>query len=415
MKPDAQSSLSTWLVYLEQIHAKSIDLGLTRVRAVAERLGVRKPAPYVITVAGTNGKGTTCRVLEMILIEAGFRVGVYSSPHMIDYTERIRIQNAQRSDDEHVATFVEIEAARKEISLSYFEFGTLSALMLLKQQAVDVAILEVGLGGRLDATNCVDADLAIVTTIGLDHTDWLGDTRESIGREKAGIARRDCPLVVGEPDMPHSIQEVANEVGAKLLTCEPNQHSTWSYQLHGDFWSFSSSEKNYAHLPIPAIPLANAATAVAALSYSALTVGESAIINGLTKATLPGRFQIIQNDPMVILDVAHNPHAAAYLAQRLSPYIAQGRKIIAVVGMLVDKDIAGTIAVLRDTIDAWYYAPLAGPRGASSEQMQQYIPTGIACGDILTAFEQAKQQAGHGDVIVVFGSFLTVSEILSTL
>ena len=215
--PQATSPLAAWLSYLENLHSKTIDMGLERVSQVAARLDVLKPAPFVFTVAGTNGKGTTCRTLESVLMAAGYRVGVYSSPHLVRYTERVRVQNSELPESVHTASFAEIEAARGETSLTYFEYGTLSALWLFKQAQLDVVILEVGLGGRLDATNIVDADVAVVTSIALDHIDWLGPDRESIGREKAGIFRANKPAVVGEPDMPHTIADVANEKGAQLL------------------------------------------------------------------------------------------------------------------------------------------------------------------------------------------------------
>ncbi|HCL6141518.1 TPA: bifunctional tetrahydrofolate synthase/dihydrofolate synthase, partial [Klebsiella oxytoca] len=212
--PQATSPLATWLSYLEHLHSKTIDLGLARVSEVAQRMAVIKPAPFVFTVAGTNGKGTTCRTLESVLMAAGYKVGVYSSPHLVRYTERVRVQGEELPELAHTTSFAEIEAARGDISLSYFEFGTLSALWLFQQARLDVVILEVGLGGRLDATNIVDADVAVVTSIALDHTDWLGPNRESIGREKAGIFRSGKPAIVGEPDMPLTIAEVASEKGA---------------------------------------------------------------------------------------------------------------------------------------------------------------------------------------------------------
>ncbi len=225
--PQATSPLATWLSYLEHLHSKTIDLGLARVSEVAGQMDIVKPAPFVFTVAGTNGKGTTCRTLETILMAAGYKVGVYSSPHLVRYTERVRIQGAELPEAAHTASFAEIEAARGDISLTYFEYGTLSALWLFKQAQLDVVILEVGLGGRLDATNIVDADVAVVTSIALDHTDWLGPDRESIGREKAGIFRAGKPAVVGEPDMPLTIAEVASEKGALLQ----RRGVDWRYEV----------------------------------------------------------------------------------------------------------------------------------------------------------------------------------------
>ena len=318
--PQATSPLATWLSYLEHLHSKTIDLGLARVSEVAQRMAVMKPAPFVFTVAGTNGKGTTCRTLESVLMAAGYKVGVYSSPHLVRYTERVRVQGEELAELAHTTSFAEIEAARGEISLSYFEFGTLSALWLFQQARLDVVILEVGLGGRLDATNIVDADVAVVTSIALDHTDWLGPDRESIGREKAGIFRPGKPAVVGEPDMPLTIAEVASEKGARLLRRDVD----WQYDASEQGWSFRDRQGALSDLPLPQVPLPNAATAIAALRASGLKVNEQAMRDGVQNAMLPGRFQIISDAPRTILDVAHNPHAAAYLAGRLKPYRKRG-------------------------------------------------------------------------------------------
>ncbi|QIQ20637.1 bifunctional tetrahydrofolate synthase/dihydrofolate synthase [Zophobihabitans entericus] len=420
IKPNAMSTLSTWLCYLEHIHTQTIELGLTRAKLVADRLSINKPAPYVFTVAGTNGKGTTCHTLEMILMAAGYKVGVYSSPHLIRYTERVRIQNKEVAEAEHVKTFAEIEKARGDTSLTYFEFSTLSALLLFKQANVDVAILEVGLGGRLDATNIVDSDVAVVTSIALDHTDWLGDNRESIGREKAGIFRAGCPAVVGEPDMPMSIANYAKQLGALLYPCKPNSAGVWSYQLESESsWSFTAPKQQYQHLPVPTVPVMNAATALAALSYSSLTVPREAIDAGLRNARLPGRFQIIQQKPWLILDVAHNPHAAIYLNSQLDKMCKNHSvgKVRMVIGMLKDKDIASTLSHLQ--ADKWYCASLYGPRGASAEQLTKYLADKKAdlqaFSSVVDAWQCAMQEAQDDDIVVVCGSFHTVADVMSHL
>ena len=263
--PQAASPLASWLSYLENLHSKTIDLGLERVSQVAARLGILKPAPFVFTVAGTNGKGTTCRTLESILMAAGYKVGVYSSPHLVRYTERVRVQGQELPESAHTASFAEIESARGDISLTYFEYGTLSALWLFKQAQLDVVILEVGLGGRLDATNIVDADVAVVTSIALDHTDWLGPDRESIGREKAGIFRSEKPAIVGEPEMPSTIADVAQEKGALLQ----RRGVEWNYSVTDHDWTFSDAHGTLENLPLPLVPQPNAATALAALRASA--------------------------------------------------------------------------------------------------------------------------------------------------
>ena len=405
--PDATSPLAAWLSYLENLHAKTIDLGLARIAEVAARLNVQRPAPFVFTVAGTNGKGTTCRTLEAILLAAGYKTGVYSSPHLVRYTERVRVQGAELPEAAHTASFAAIEAARREISLTYFEYGTLSALWLFRQAQLDVVILEVGLGGRLDATNLVDADVAVVTSIALDHTDWLGPDRESIGREKAGIFRPGKPAIVGEPDMPHAIAAVAGEKGATLM----RRGVDWHYEVSADGWHFTDAQGELDALPLPQVPQPNAATALAALRASQLDVSEQAIREGIASAILPGRFQTIGESPQVILDVAHNPHAAAYLAGRLKMLPKTGR-VLAVVGMLHDKDIAGTLACLAEVVDDWYCAPLEGPRGATAEQLQYYLADSKGYSSVGKAWQAALANARPEDTVLVFGSFNRVSYFL---
>ena len=408
--PQATSPLATWLSYLENLHSKTIDLGLARVSQVGGNLDVLKPAPFVFTVAGTNGKGTTCRTLETILMAAGYKVGVYSSPHLVRYTERVRVQGAELPESAHTASFAAIEAARGETSLTYFEYGTLSALWLFKQAALDVVILEVGLGGRLDATNIVDADVSVVTSIALDHTDWLGPDRESIGREKAGVFRAHRPAVVGEPDMPHTIADVAREKGAQLLQRDVD----WRYSVEGDSWTFSDAQGELRNLPLPNVPQPNAATALAALRASGLKVSEAVIREGIASAILLGRFQTIQLEPRVILDVAHNPHAAAYLAGRLKSLPKTGR-VLAVIGMLHDKDIAGTLACLEDVVDSWYCAPLEGPRGATAEQLREHLRAGTVFTSVVQAWHAAMADAAPEDTVLVCGSFHTVAHVMEVL
>lgn len=407
--PQATSPLVTWLYYLENLHTQAIELGLDRIRCVAQRLDLLKPAPFVFTVAGTNGKGTTCRTLETLLIAAGYRVGVYSSPHLLRYTERVRIQGEELDEAQHSASFARLEAGRGDISLTYFEFGTLSALNLFQQAKLDVVILEVGLGGRLDATNIVDADVAVVTSIALDHTDWLGPDRESIGREKAGVFRHAKPAVVGEPDMPASIAAVASEVGARLL----QRDHQWSMNPQGNHWGYRDEQGELNDLPLPQVPLQNAATALAALRASGLQVSEAIVREALPLAVLPGRFQTVSESPRVILDVAHNPHAADYLASRLASLPVSGR-VHAVVAMLHDKDIAGTLAALSPQIDYWYCAPLGGPRGASAEELMAHLPERAqAFSDVAQAWRAALSQAQEQDVVLVCGSFHTVADVMA--
>ena len=408
--PQATSPLAAWLSYLENLHSKAIDMGLERVSQVAARLDVLKPAPFVFTVAGTNGKGTTCRTLESMLMAAGYKVGVYSSPHLVRYTERVRVQNAELAESAHTAAFAEIEAARGDISLTYFEYGTLSALWLFKQAQLDVVILEVGLGGRLDATNIVDPDVAVVTSIALDHTDWLGPDRESIGREKAGIFRSCKPAIVGEPDMPHTIADVAQEKGALLQRRDVD----WRYSVTESGWRFEDAKGALENLPLPQVPQPNAATALAALRASGQTVNEQAIRDGIQQAILAGRFQIVSESPRLILDVAHNPHAAAYLAGRLKSLPKTGR-VLAVIGMLHDKDIGGTLACMESVVDSWYCAPLEGPRGATAEQLMQHLGQGQSFASVELAWRAAMADARPEDTVLVCGSFHTVAHVMDVM
>ncbi len=408
--PQATSPLAAWLSYLENLHSKAIDMGLERVSQVAARLDVLKPAPFVFTVAGTNGKGTTCRTLESMLMAAGYKVGVYSSPHLVRYTERVRVQNAELAESAHTAAFAEIEAARGDISLTYFEYGTLSALWLFKQAQLDVVILEVGLGGRLDATNIVDPDVAVVTSIALDHTDWLGPDRESIGREKAGIFRAGKPAIVGEPDMPHTIADVAQEKGALLQRRDVD----WRYSVTESGWRFEDAKGALENLPLPQVPQPNAATALAALRASGLTVNEQAIRDGIQQAILAGRFQIVSESPRLILDVAHNPHAAAYLAGLLKSLPKTGR-VLAVIGMLHDKDIGGTLACMESVVDSWYCAPLEGPRGATAEQLMQHLGQGQTFASVELAWRAAMADARPEDTVLVCGSFHTVAHVMDVM
>ena len=413
--PDAMSDLKTWLCYLEQLHPSSIELGLERVKSVAERLELLQPAPYIFTVAGTNGKGTTCRTLEMILLAADKRVGVYSSPHLLHFTERVRINNQESTPSDTVKAFVAIEKARGDVSLTYFEYATLAALYQFKQAQLDVVILEVGLGGRLDATNIVDADIAIITTIGIDHVEYLGNTRESIGREKAGIFKPKSIAVVGEPEIPSSILDVAHAVNCSLFAVNKD----WSYQQIDKLtWQFNSSIKQYQNLPIPQVPLANAATAIAALSYSPFSITQKQIDSALEKTSLIGRFQIIQASPTVIVDVAHNPHAASYLVKQIELLKQQQStvgKVRFVIGMLKDKDIKSTLSIFN--ADQWYCASLYGERGCNADILKQFLQEenveNIATFDSVNeAYQKAMKEAKEDDIIVVCGSFHTVSAVL---
>ncbi|MBD1564081.1 bifunctional tetrahydrofolate synthase/dihydrofolate synthase [Vibrio sp. S12_S33] len=407
--PQATSSLAVWLDYLANIHTSAIDLGLDRVQAVAQKAHLTKPAPTVITVAGTNGKGSTCAIMEAILLDAGYRVGVYSSPHLIRYNERVRINGLELSDEKHAQSFSFIEEQRGEISLSLFEFGTLAALRLFQTEKVDVVLLEVGLGGRLDATNVVDHDVSIITSLAIDHVDWLGDDINVIGYEKAGIYRSGKPAICGQPKPPATVAAHADDIGAQLHQVGIQ----FSYELVSDTtWNWRSGRFELTQLPVPSLPLPNAATALMALGCTELDLSDVNIVNGLKNVTLAGRMQTINDAPTIVLDVAHNPHSAQYLADQLQQRYAQ-RTIHMVVGMLHDKDVESTLKQLQPISSAWYPASLSGPRAAKAEELCRHLEQYVGqFTNPVSAFEAAMTQAKENDVIVVVGSFHTVGEVL---
>lgn len=411
-RPQSTSLVSTWLHYIEHLHPRAIEMGLDRIQHIAAQLNLLKPAPFVFTVAGTNGKGTTCRVLETLLIAAGYRVGVYSSPHLLRYTERVRVQGVELDESLHSASFSAIEARRGDISLTYFEFGTLSALNIFCEANLEVVILEVGLGGSLDATNIVDSDVAVITSIALDHTDWLGPDRESIGREKAGIFRGGKPAIVGEADILSTITDVAVKKGALLQ----QRNRDWQWQQTGDSWMLHDAHGELYDLPLPQVPLPNAATALIALRVSGFKVNKDIISQHLPLATLPGRFQTIKKSPRVILDVAHNPHAARYLASCLADELKTGQ-VHAVVGMLYDKDISGMLAALTPQVDYWYCTSLDGPRGASAKYLMGHLSSSgkKAFGDVNMAWHAVLLQARPEDIILVYGSFCIVAQVMELM
>ncbi|MGP1956486.1 MAG: bifunctional tetrahydrofolate synthase/dihydrofolate synthase [Arsenophonus sp. NC-PE1-MAG3] len=416
MIPDANSSIDIWLTYITDQHKRIIDMGLERVGIVARQLDLLSPAMKVVTVAGTNGKGTTCHTLESILIEARLKVGVYSSPHLLDYTERVRIQGKMLPEAEFCRVFADIESKRGATTLTYFEYSTLAALQLFKQAKLDVVILEVGLGGRLDATNIVDADIAAITSIALDHIDWLGADREQIGYEKAGIFRSGRYAVVGEPDMPKSVNDVAKKLEAKLFRCEVD----WHFELQSDHWHWQSKDHDFKQLPLPKVPLANAATALAIINCLikqadaiSQAISLKTIQQGLIKSKLPGRFQIISEKPFIILDVAHNPHAAAYLADRLAHLPRQkNTKVYALIAMLADKNIKSTLSYLAPQIDKWYLASLSGIRGADVTQLAQYVESPYQFSTVRDAWLQIITDAKKQDIVIICGSFHTVAEVM---
>lgn len=460
--PGASATLPQWLDYLETLHRTSIDLGLERIRTVADKLGMTMPF-VKITVGGTNGKGSTCAMLEAILLAAGYKVGLYTSPHLVDFNERIRLNGDFATDEQIVAQLHKIEQLRGDTTLTYFEYTTLAALLLFEAQSMDVAVLEVGLGGRLDAVNLVDTDCAIITSVDIDHTEYLGDTREKIGLEKAHIFRPGKPAVCADPVPPDTLVEYASQIGADLWRFGKD------FNYSGDRlqWAYGGRAQRRSGLAYPSLrganQLLNATAALAALEAlrNTLIVPQQAVRIGLSQVALPGRLQILPGTPTIILDVAHNPHAAAALGQNLDS-MGYFPHTHAVVGMLHDKDIAGVVARLATRVDRWYCAGLPGHRGTPANELAGIVRQAVAAttgrntleetstearrvpepaapsgkpgvraaavapvnaeavsvtthDDPLLAFVAAQNQATENDRILVFGSFATVGPILDHL
>ncbi|MGE5622993.1 MAG: bifunctional tetrahydrofolate synthase/dihydrofolate synthase [Bacillota bacterium] len=420
------TTLADWLAILEKRHPKAIDMGLERVREVKDRLAIRFDCTVII-VGGTNGKGSTCAMLESILMQAGYRVGLYTSPHLIDFNERARVDGEIASDAALVEQFAAVEAARGEVSLTYFEFTTLAILRLFAQAQLDAVILEVGLGGRLDAVNVIDADVAIVTSVDIDHTEYLGDTREQIGFEKAGIFRPGKAAICGDPLPPQSLIDHAKAIGADLWLFGRD----YNYSGDKQQWNYGGRSQRRNSLGYPSLrganQLLNASAALAALEAlrHRLPVGAQEVRNGLVMVELPGRFQVLPGRPSVILDVAHNPHAAATLAQNLDN-MGFHAYTYAVFGAMHDKDIDGVIAQLKDRVDHWCVTDLPLPRAATAEQLRQkLLDAGVVPSSVkgaektietfsspAAAFASARSRAGENDRIAVFGSFLTVAGVM---
>ncbi|HEX5277629.1 MAG TPA: bifunctional tetrahydrofolate synthase/dihydrofolate synthase [Fluviicoccus sp.] len=403
-------TLSEWLGHLEQAHVKSIDMGLDRLRQVAAVLGAGRFDCPVVTVAGTNGKGSTVATLTSVYRAAGYRVATYTSPHLLHFNERIALDGTPVDDARLISAFSVVEAGRRQagVSLSYFEFTTLAAFVVFREANPDVVVLEVGLGGRLDAVNLVDATVAVITSIGIDHTDWLGDTREAIGFEKAGICRPGRPLVCGETDVPESILEHAASLGCPVT----RKGTDFGFERHEPSWNWWSRKSRHDGLLMPRLALDNVATAMAAIELMPLSVSESALRDGILLASVPGRLERIQVGGVeIVLDVAHNPHGAAFFMQQLQPVPGRTHAVFA---MLADKDTGGTLDACLGRVDFWYPASLNVPRGQESRQLLPLFiergmcaPTGFAGpGQALAA---ALRNAGPGDRILVFGSFYTVS------
>lgn len=418
MNPNAPSvrpdTLEAWLRYIERLHPQGVAMGLERVAAVRNALALA-PAGVLIVVGGTNGKGSACAMIEAILCRAGYKVGCYTSPHLLRYNERVRIGQREAQDAALARAFSAVDVARGDTELTYFEFGTLAAVWLFAQERVDVAILEVGLGGRLDAVNAFDADCALVMSIALDHMDYLGATREEIGYEKAGIFRAQRPAICADPDPPESLRRHAREIGARLLV----RGVDFDFAADRAQWRYRGPHGSKSGLPYPVLrgahQLANASACLTALDTlrERLPVSMNDIRAGLLQSETPARFQVLPGRPVVVLDVAHNPHAAAALAENLAQ-MGSFRCTLAVFAMLKDKDIAGVIAAVRSRIDHWFVAGIDAPRGATAEVLVQALGVvGAAavtpCASLAEAYAQACDMATQNDRILVFGSFYTVA------
>jgi len=414
-------SLAQWLEFIGRQHPDAIALGLDRVREVLGRMDVRIACP-VLTVAGTNGKGSVCAMLESILQASGRRVGMYTSPHLLRYNERVRIGRCEATDARLAEAFAAVEQARGAVPLTYFEFGTLAAFRLFAGDAPDVLVLEVGLGGRLDAVNVLDADCAVVTNIGLDHMEYLGDTRAAIGREKAGVFRSGRPAILADADPPASVLAAAADLGAPLLLLGRD----FGYRDHPGQWDYWGPGTRRSALAYPALrgrcQLRNAATALAALDAlrERLPVSMQDVRRGLAEVVLPGRFQVLPGRPQVILDVAHNADAAQALAENLGA-AGYAAETLAVLGMLRDKDVAGVARALAPRVTRWHLCALGGPRGTDAGALARILSAaGIRAplfehASAAEAFAAAQEQAGENDKIIVFGSFLTVAEVMQSL
>jgi dihydrofolate synthase/folylpolyglutamate synthase len=415
-------SLHAWLDWQEGFHPRTIDLGLNRAALVFQKLNSMKIKPATITVAGTNGKGSCVAFLEAIYKAQGYKVGSYTSPHILSYNERIKIDGVPVIDEVICQAFERIDAARAEVSLSYFEFGTLAAIDIFARSELDIQLLEVGLGGRLDAVNIIDPDVAIVTSIDIDHVDWLGETREAIGWEKAGIFRKDIPAVIGDLEPPQSLLERAKEKQV-LVYCINKE---FGYKKSPSNWDWFANKQSYKDLPYPILKgehqFRNASAVILAITQlqNILPVTENAIHNGLKNAQLIGRFQLCMemDDVPVLLDVGHNPQAVRTLVEHLNENFAD-KKIHAVFAMMKDKDINAVIELIKDKISDWFIAPLANPRAATEEMMQacfekqgvKQVTMGFE--SFIEAFAAAKQNVRQDDLILIFGSFFLVSEYLA--
>ena len=415
--PLATDCLNTWLDYWSHVHVTGIDLGLERVIPVAQKLGVMRPQATVLTVAGTNGKGSTSTTLAAILNSQGCQVGLYQSPHIYRFNERVKLSGIEVDDQSLVDAFVEVDQARRacDLSLSFFEATTLAAFVIFKAQKCDVWVLEVGLGGRLDVVNVISPDVAVITNIGLDHTDWLGDTIEKIAFEKAGIIRSNIPVIFGgQQDIPQAIQNKADESQATLYAI----HRDYFYKdsEDGQTWNFASSGTTLK-LPLGTLALENISTAVAAILVSGLNISQQAIAQGIVNAKLQGRFEVRQiQNKTVIFDAGHNPHGVDFLLKQLRKFLEYNKQyteVVAVFSMLADKDIASVTDLLKTTVKDWFIATLDVPRAAAMRQLHEALQGQQVheFGSIQQAFETVLKQCNNNQLILVCGSFHTLEAI----
>jgi len=403
-------SLDQWLIYLQQIHPNNIELGLERVAEVFANLQLEFSQQTIITVAGTNGKGTTCALIEQAILASKQSVAVFSSPHLLDYRERVRVAGTMLTEKAHCQAFLKVEQARGDIALTYFEFGTLAALQLMTDSEAKYLLLEVGLGGRLDAVNIVDPTIAVITSIDLDHQDWLGNTKELIAIEKAGIFRSNIVAVIGEPHPPTTLVEATLDYQVKPLW----QGSDFYFQLDMKGFHWQGTKSRYDNLPIPNIPGQNASTALQVIEVLGLQLDKNQMAQVFIQTNLPGRRQIIQSKPTVMLDVAHNPQATSLLAADIKNM--KFKRVIAVVAMLADKDIVATLAPMLSVISTWYCASLNVPRGAQASTLVSAVLSSeqkvLDYESVEATFECALENAEEEDLVIVFGSFFTVTNVL---
>lgn len=414
--PGAGATVDQWLAYLEAIHPTEIDLGLDRVLVVLRRLFRRKPRARVITVAGTNGKGSAVAAVEALLRAAGRRTGAYTSPHLQRYNERVRLNGEDISDDALVRAFEAVEAARGKVSLTYFEFGTLAAFVAFADAGLEDWVLEVGLGGRLDAVNVLDADFAILTSVDIDHVAFLGDNREVIGFEKAGVLRPGIPAVYADTDPPRSVLQQVAAQKVRLALLGQDYHLIPEPQTASGFPAVMLKDQNQSiRLPAGPLPVKSVAAAVVAVRQLEPGLSVSVIEEVLSGLSVPGRFERLGSSPDIFLDVGHNPHAAGWLAEQLRSLKSPGRRAHAVYGALADKDVGGVGKAMAGVVDAWYLASLNVPRGLSGHELQAKLAeAGIAhpqaFDSVGEALDSALSAAAPNDLVVVFGSFFTVAE-----